>query len=121
MATGASNVCLRLGPASADLAREVVAAELAPLLRAGRGREALWLVRGDLRRRRIRAAALAACGGAAFDLPFATLEAHVRSRYHALPAHRRLISAVERRVLLEGVLPQGAWLGHVERLGRFLA
>ncbi len=115
------NAVLRLGPAAALKAEAVVRDEIAPLLRAGRGREVLCLVRSDVKRRRLRAAAVAACGGAAFDLPYSPLAGFVEARRRAAAGGRdgrRLASAIERRVLLEGLLPAGTWPGTVERLGR---
>jgi len=114
---------LLLGPA-AGLRAEVLAREVLPLIRTGQGRRVLYLVPGALLQRRLEREALAALGGAALDLPFATLESYTAHRFRELPGARRQVSAVERRVLLERALEEldgrAPWPGLVERIGRLV-
>ncbi len=39
----------------------------------------------------------------------------------AVAPYRRIVTPIERRVLLASLLPAGVWPGYVERIGRFFA
>jgi len=97
------------GPAAARKGEEVLAREVVPRLRTGRGERVLHLVRGEPRRRHLRRLALEACGGAALDLPFYAIDRYVEEAYRRL-GDRRLASEVERRIVVERAAERAAGL-----------